>query len=245
MNKDVDKNEADPIAKSEEEREIQKKLKHVWSGMRQRCYNPNSGDYKNYGGRGIYVCDRWKDDFQNFYDDMHAGYEQGLQLDRRNNDGPYSPENCRWVTPRENNRNKRSNLFITTALGRKTITEQSEITGLSVAGIKSRLDKGMPEELSIIPNPNVKGKKRFDPDILRRLLAKSPQNQDDSNGDNEQYKEDEGVGEVVWLDDNQSKMVNDALTMAELQAKAIKQWEFGPKEVILASDQKKSEEQEE
>ena len=123
----------------------------VWQGMKQRCHNPNSAGYENYGGRGIYVCDRWRDSFQNFYDDMYEGYEQGLQIDRIDNDGPYSPENCRWATPAENNRNKRNNRFITTAFGRKTIAEQSEISGVHPRTISRRIKDGIPEEQAILP----------------------------------------------------------------------------------------------
>ena len=143
---------------TEEQDETQKErklLRNVWYNMKQRCHNPNDRSYKNYGGRGIYVCDRWKDNFQNFYDDMYEGYERGLQIDRIDNDGPYSPENCRWVTPKENNRNKRESCyhFITTAAGRKILAEQSEISGLSTSTISQRLKDGMPEELAIVRIP--------------------------------------------------------------------------------------------
>lgn len=70
----------------------------VWAGMKSRCENPKSIGYKNYGGRGITVCDAWRDSFQSFYDWAIAeGYEKGLELDRRENDLGYSPENCRWL----------------------------------------------------------------------------------------------------------------------------------------------------
>jgi len=74
----------------------------IWAGMKSRCYDSNSRIYKYYGGRGIKVCDRWRDSFMNFYNDMGL-FKKGLQLDRINNDGDYEPSNCRWVTPLENN----------------------------------------------------------------------------------------------------------------------------------------------
>ena len=77
-----------------------------WSDMKTRCYNKNSLDYENYGSRGIVVCDRWRDSFENFLADM-AEKPAGLTLDRINNDGNYEPGNCRWATYSEQNKNRR------------------------------------------------------------------------------------------------------------------------------------------
>ena len=76
-----------------------------WRDMKARSQNPNHKDYKNYGGRGIKVCNRWKD-FVNFLADMGEKPE-GLTLDRINNDGNYEPSNCRWTTPKEQRQNQR------------------------------------------------------------------------------------------------------------------------------------------
>jgi len=81
---------------------------HVYYGIRQRCYDTKNINYKYYGGRGITVCQRWRDSFENFWKDMGPTYKDGLQIDRINNDGNYEPGNVRWVTPKVNNHNRRN-----------------------------------------------------------------------------------------------------------------------------------------
>jgi hypothetical protein len=78
---------------------------HSYSSMLQRCYYVGHVGYPWYGGRGITVCDRWKESFVNFREDMGLRPE-GMQLDRINNDGNYEPSNCRWVTPKQNANNR-------------------------------------------------------------------------------------------------------------------------------------------
>ena len=73
-----------------------------WKQMKSRCYNKSYQHYDRYGGRGIKVCDEWKDNFLQFYKDMGEPPTTNHQLDRINNDGDYCKENCRWVTPSEN-----------------------------------------------------------------------------------------------------------------------------------------------
>lgn len=84
------------------------KLHSLWVGMRQRCYNKENGSYKNYGGRGIEVCQEWIEHPSLFFDwCIENGYEEGLQIDRINNDGNYEPNNCRFVGRCVNAANKR------------------------------------------------------------------------------------------------------------------------------------------
>ena len=83
-------------------------LYNVWKNMKKRCYNKNVYNYKSYGGRGIIVCDEWRNNFKAFYDwALNNDYEKGLEIDRVDNDGNYEPSNCRFVTRSENQKNKR------------------------------------------------------------------------------------------------------------------------------------------
>ncbi len=87
------------------------KLYAVWAGIKKRCNNQNSYNYKYYGGRGITICPEWANDYVVFRDwALSHGYKEGLEIDRRENNGNYEPSNCRWVTRTENQRNKRNTI---------------------------------------------------------------------------------------------------------------------------------------
>ena len=119
------------------------RLFSVWNGMKQRCFNSNWYAYKDYGGRGISVTDEWKDDFLCFYHwAMNNGYRQGLTLDRIDNSKGYSPDNCRWVTIKEQSNNRRSNRNITYKGQTKTLTQWSEELGMSFFTLRDRLNNG-------------------------------------------------------------------------------------------------------
>lgn len=89
----------------------------IWSSMKQRCLNKNNKSYSNYGGRGITICEEWKDSFATFLKDMGKKPFKDAQIDRINNDGNYEPSNCRWTTREINHMNrrcsKRSNATLT------------------------------------------------------------------------------------------------------------------------------------
>jgi len=88
--------------------ESRTKLYRVYCAMKARCLNPTNAGYPGYGGRGIYVCTLWLADYRHFAQWARAnGYRDGVQLDRVDNDGPYSPDNCRWTTAKEQAANKR------------------------------------------------------------------------------------------------------------------------------------------
>lgn len=119
------------------------KLHSVWHNMKDRCYREKHPSYQRYGGRGIYVCDKWKDDFISFYEwAIENGYEEGLSLDRIDNDGPYSPKNCRWVTMEQQANNRCANHMVTYRGETKTLTEWSKVFNCSYAMILRRLESG-------------------------------------------------------------------------------------------------------
>lgn len=111
----------------------------LWQKMRFRCYNPNDKSYKNYGGRGIYVCQAWHSYpvFKKWA--LSHGYKEGLQLDRKRNNCIYKPSNCRFVTCKVNNNNRRSNTYLKYKGKTLTISEWADVTGLKGYTISSRL----------------------------------------------------------------------------------------------------------
>ena len=114
----------------------------AWQTMRVRCTNPQNAAWKDYGGRGITVCSRWMDDPIAFVSDMGPKPSPKHELDRIDNDGPYSPENCRWVLRTVNSRNRRSNRTVTHAGETLTVSEWAERMGIGVSALKYRLDAG-------------------------------------------------------------------------------------------------------
>lgn len=131
-----------------------------WRSMMTRCYNPNVPEYKNYGGRGIKVCERWHD-VALFYADVGDSPE-GLTMDRIDNDGDYGPDNFRWATKKEQAINRRNTKYITANGSTHTVDEWSEITGIARITIWGRLWRGWPDveavtvplvrDRSLVPN---------------------------------------------------------------------------------------------
>ena len=111
----------------------------IWSGMKSRCLNKNVPEYKNYGGRGIKVCERWMD-FSNFLEDMGARPD-GLSIDRVNNDGHYEPDNCRWATEIEQHNNRSDNTLLTYNGETLTISEWSRKLGINKHTLADRIRK--------------------------------------------------------------------------------------------------------
>lgn len=125
-------------------------LNSTWSSMVQRCTNPNADNWANYGGRGVLVCEEWLAGSRDFISwALASGWKPKLQLDRVDNDGPYSPDNCRFVTGVVNQRNKGN--IIRMADGRPVV-EVVEEMGISAAMVRGRIDRGWsPEEAVALP----------------------------------------------------------------------------------------------
>ena len=127
-----------------------------WESMKQRCLNKNSPDYHRYGGRGVSVCDRWVNSFDNFLSDMGLRPD-GKTLDRLDVNGNYTPENCRWATQEEQNQNKRKTLKITAFGETKTVHEWAAQYNLAARVIIERIKVGWDAEKALL-TPNRKRK---------------------------------------------------------------------------------------
>jgi len=124
--------------------EYKSRLYQIWHGMMQRCTSPNNKKYDDYGGRGISVCDEWHD-FAKFREwAMANGYDESAEqwkctLDRRDNDGNYCPENCRWVDMMEQGQNKRNNVVLTHRGESLTLSEWSRKLGIGYNTLHARI----------------------------------------------------------------------------------------------------------
>jgi hypothetical protein len=117
------------------------RLFKIWSCMKQRCYYPRYTDYHCYGGRGIKVCEEWLADFQNFYIwAINSGYKSNLSIDRIDVNGDYSPDNCRWATPKEQANNKTTNHLLTYNGETHTLQEWADIKKLNYDCLKARIN---------------------------------------------------------------------------------------------------------
>ena len=134
------------------------RLFNIWRGMKLRCYNTKSKDYKNYGEIGITICEEWLNDFSEFYDwAINNDYSDELSIDRINVFGNYEPENCRWSTDKVQFNNKRTNKYITINGVTKTVSEWAEEYNIGSKTLLYRINnKWETDKLFIIPD---KGRK--------------------------------------------------------------------------------------
>lgn len=132
---------------------------YTWRAMRHRCNLETDPNYHSYGGRGIKVCDRWNGSFQEFWNDMGRQWRAGTSIERINNDGDYEPGNCKWATPLEQARNRRTARVINTPLGPMSVTDAAEAFGLKRNTITARLLYGFPDE-RLLEKPRARTRKR-------------------------------------------------------------------------------------
>lgn len=130
------------IQRSKTHGQTNSRLYQIWHDMKERTQNRNNKNYKRYGGRGIKVCAQWKkfDDFRKWA--LDNGYKENLTIERINNNGNYCPENCRWATKEEQNRNKRDNVILEYKGERKILADWAKDKGMSYACLKNRIKRG-------------------------------------------------------------------------------------------------------
>ena len=127
------------------------RLHNIWIGIKTRCYNPNHHNYKDYGGRGIKMCDTWKNDYLSFAKwSRENGYLEDLSIDRINVDGDYSPENCRWTDRKTQGNNKRNNVMITVNGQTLSRAEWARKNNIPVGAILARQSRGWSDEDSVM-----------------------------------------------------------------------------------------------
>lgn len=132
----------------------QKRLYGVWKDIKQRCFNTKNKNFTYYGGRGITMCEEWKNDFFCFYKwAINNGYEKGLSIDRKDNNGNYNPENCRWVTALQQSNNRRTCLYFTMNGETKTLSEWCREYGVSTSIVRHRMKYGMDFDKALKASP--------------------------------------------------------------------------------------------
>lgn len=123
------------------------RLYSIWSNIKTRCFNNHDPHYERWGGRGISMCDEWRNNFKTFYDwAIQHGYAPDLQIDRIDNNGDYTPNNCRWVSITEQNRNKRNIIFITYNNVTKTADGWAKQLHLGHDTVRQRYHRGWTAE---------------------------------------------------------------------------------------------------
>ncbi len=142
----------------------------VWQGIRARCFNPNSPNFKNYGGIGITVCERWRHSFEAFFEDMGTRPSPRHTIDRfPNGKGDYEPGNCRWATDKEQQRNKKNVVFVEFQGERRCLAELCELYGLHKNTVKRRLNKGWTLEAALSTPPLPRGHDRLNPSPFKGI----------------------------------------------------------------------------
>lgn len=123
----------------------------TWYHIKDRCHNPNDPAFDRYGGRGIFVCKEWMDSFETFYGDMGPRPSRHHSIERVENNGPYSKDNCIWADKKTQGRNKRNNIKVMHNGREYVLSELAETTGLDYSMLLARVNRGWPEHLLTQP----------------------------------------------------------------------------------------------
>ena len=190
----------------------------IWSAMKNRCDNPSHIGYKNYGGRGIGYCYKWRN-FEGFWEDMKDTYLQNLSIDRIDNDGDYCKSNCRWTTQREQSRNSRRNRKITVNGKTKILTDWLLEYNISRDTFYSRVKRGT-SDLMALTTPADRKKRKAS---LSRKMFKDVEHEEvckDDMEDNEKALADKAEEEYVkkvWDEkfDNPLEQVDELVKQAK------------------------------
>lgn len=132
----------------------------TWNGIKDRCLNPNNSTYPYYGGRGITVCERWRDSFENFYADMGSKPTAKHSIDRRDVNKNYDPDNCRWATPIQQGGNKSNNVNLTYDGETYCVAEWCRRTGLKESLVRKRVRMGWSHERALTTPRGASGNRR-------------------------------------------------------------------------------------
>lgn len=139
------------------------RLYRIWKGIKQRCNDPKCTGYQHYGGKGISICDEWKNSFEAFDEWATAnGYTDDLTIDRIDPNGNYEPSNCRWADTKEQSRNKSTTAYLTLNGETKSMAEWHEILGIPFSTMVNRKRKGLPDELILSKDYLKSGKSKED-----------------------------------------------------------------------------------
>lgn len=157
----------DCLRRSDEERARRRALRRasperaILANVIQRCHNARNTSFANYGGRGIQVCERWRESFEAFLADMGPRPSPDHSIERRDNDGSYSPENCVWATKIEQNRNTRQNVLLTINGRTQCRSAWAAEVGIRAHAIRDRMEKlGWPAERAVLTPVDPKFRRR-------------------------------------------------------------------------------------
>lgn len=147
------------------------RIYNIYRGMKTRCYTSSDYHYQWYGAKGIKVCEEWLNDFMSFYNwALNNGYKDNLTIDRINNEGDYEPNNCRWITIKEQCNNRRTNNLITINGITHTISEWSKLSGINRKAIHRKQQKGVHGEDLLAPVKSPKKCKIVQKDLNNNII---------------------------------------------------------------------------